>query len=264
MATARELLAQADALMRRNRPAGAERGAREIPVLTEVVAAGEGTPQVPPAPTQIEPWLGAAAQAPAPSAAVGAAEIPLLTDMVEDFAPIAIGGAMPDSEAQDWPEFGDEDNVADLTAHAATALEEGANLRAPAQGAPFPTEPPPAAPEILGTDAQAIPVPPREGETPRDTPGENPAARLPGAADQDAARWAALAEDVRMQVLQRIDIFTDTGLHEQLAARLQPIVDRASADLVATINQQVGQLLRGYVAEAIEREIDKWRHEGEH
>ena len=64
-----------------------------------------------------------------------------------------------------------------------------------------------------------------------------------------------------MQVLQRIDIFTDTGLREQLAARLQPIVDRASADLVATINQHVGEMLRAYVAEAIEREIETWRAE---
>jgi hypothetical protein len=62
-----------------------------------------------------------------------------------------------------------------------------------------------------------------------------------------------------MQVLQRIDMFTDTGMQDQLRARLQPIVDRASADLVATINQHVGQLLRSYVAEAIEREIEKWR-----
>ena len=62
-----------------------------------------------------------------------------------------------------------------------------------------------------------------------------------------------------MQVLQRIDIFTDTGLQDQLALRLQPIVDRASADLVVTINQHLGQLLRAYVAEAIEREIEKWR-----
>ena len=45
----------------------------------------------------------------------------------------------------------------------------------------------------------------------------------------------------------------------QLAARLQPVVDRASADLIATINREVGQLLRTYVAEAIEREIAKWR-----
>ena len=75
----------------------------------------------------------------------------------------------------------------------------------------------------------------------------------------DAAHWEAMAEEIRMQVLQRIDLFTDTGLRAQLGARLQPIVDRASADLVATINQHVGELLRAYVAEAIEREIDSWR-----
>ena len=81
---------------------------------------------------------------------------------------------------------------------------------------------------------------------------------MPGAVD-DAAKWEGVAEEIRMQVLQRIDIFTDTGLREQLALRLQPIVDRASADLVATINQHVGDLLRAYVAEAIEREIESWR-----
>ncbi|MBS0319108.1 MAG: hypothetical protein JSR18_01080 [Proteobacteria bacterium] len=70
---------------------------------------------------------------------------------------------------------------------------------------------------------------------------------------------ALLAEEVRMQVLQRIDMFTDTGLREALGERLKPIVDRASADLVATINQHVGELLRTYVAEAIERELDRLR-----
>ncbi len=75
------------------------------------------------------------------------------------------------------------------------------------------------------------------------------------------AQWAALTEEVRMQVLQRIDIFTDTGLRERLGERLKPVVDRASADLVATINQHVGDLLRAYVAEAIEREIERWRNE---
>jgi hypothetical protein len=78
---------------------------------------------------------------------------------------------------------------------------------------------------------------------------------------REQARWDAVAEEVRMQVLQRIDLFTDTGLRTQLGARLQPIVDRASADLVATINQHVGELLRAYVAEAIEREIEVWRRD---
>jgi hypothetical protein len=84
-----------------------------------------------------------------------------------------------------------------------------------------------------------------------------PALAIPSA--DDNARWEAVAEEIRMQVLQRIDLFTDTGLREQLGRRLQPIVDRASADLVATINQHVGELLRAYVAEAIEREIESWR-----
>lgn len=64
-----------------------------------------------------------------------------------------------------------------------------------------------------------------------------------------------------MQVLQRIDLFTDTGLRDQLAQRLQPIADRASADFVAAINLHVGDLLRTYVAEAIEREIERWRRD---
>jgi hypothetical protein len=80
---------------------------------------------------------------------------------------------------------------------------------------------------------------------------------LPAAPDE--RQWEGLAEEIRMQVLQRIDIFTDTGLQGELAARLQPIVDRASADLVTTINREVGQILRAYVAEAIEREIETWR-----
>ena len=87
-----------------------------------------------------------------------------------------------------------------------------------------------------------------------------PASAPPAVAiGDDPAKWDAIAEEIRMQVLQRIDLFTDTGLREQLGMRLKPIVDRASADLVATINLHVGELLRAYVAEAIEREIESWR-----
>ena len=75
----------------------------------------------------------------------------------------------------------------------------------------------------------------------------------------DDARVRAIAEEIGMQVLQRIDIFTDTELRSRLGERLKPVVDRVSADLVAAINQHVGELLRAYVAEAIEREIDGWR-----
>jgi hypothetical protein len=88
------------------------------------------------------------------------------------------------------------------------------------------------------------------------------AVAAPGAAiANEDARWHALAEQISMQVLQRVDLFTDEGLREQLAGRLQPIMARASAELVDTITGHVGQLLRTYVAEAIEREIAAWRRD---
>jgi len=88
-----------------------------------------------------------------------------------------------------------------------------------------------------------------------------PSASVADPALDDELKWQALAEQISMQVLQRIDLFTDSGLKQQLAAHLQPIVDRASAELVASINDHVGRLLRTYVAEAIEREIAQWRDE---
>ena len=113
----------------------------------------------------------------------------------------------------------------------------------------------PSAPAVAAVAAPAMPVP-AAFET-REAVGEAPAPAK--SALPSGAEWDALAEEIRMQVLQRIDMFTDTGLRERLGERLKPIVDRASADLVATINQHVGELLRAYVAEAIEREIDRWR-----
>jgi hypothetical protein len=76
---------------------------------------------------------------------------------------------------------------------------------------------------------------------------------------EDEERWQALSEQISMQVLQRVDLFTDTGLKEQLAAHQQPIVERAGAELVGAITLHVGRLLKVYVAEAIEREIAQWR-----
>jgi hypothetical protein len=118
-------------------------------------------------------------------------------------------------------------------------------------------------PASLGPDTRwpDAPVPPPEAIPPDHVTagaGALPAAPL---GPDDQAHWDSVAEEIRMQVLQRIDLFTDTGLREQLGERLKPIVDRASADLVATINQHVGELLRAYVAEAIEREIERWRQD---
>jgi hypothetical protein len=87
------------------------------------------------------------------------------------------------------------------------------------------------------------------------------AAERAAKAAAEEERWRALAEQVSMQVLQRVDLFTDTGLKTQLAEHLQPIVERASAEMVKAITDHVGGVLRAYVAEAIEREIALWRRD---
>ncbi len=331
MPTARELLEQADALMRRNR--AREAPADDIPLLTEEVevAVQEG------AANGTRPGRAALPSSRRPEAAD---DVPELTDAVayvdavsiqplaeeggevsrwleSEFGEASITGPAPDSiavvppatlrpaaettpvvppatlrtAAETTPVIPEPVALDAGAAHApmpmpatapasaAAVLAAKVSATAPAPPAPptsdyafeamlgpSPVSPPPADAtfdeELLGLSAGAaddgagrgLPVPPAEPAEPLEiasVPAAEPA--------DDATRWAALAEEIRMQVLQRIDIFTDTGLQQQLTARLQPIVDRASADLVATINQHVGTLLRAYVAEAIEREIEKWR-----
>ncbi len=204
MPSARELLEQADALMRRNRARAVD---TEIPELTEVVS------------------KVVAEAVPGPDATLIAFDdVPELVDAVEEIE-IASIVELPDQidEVSEW--LPGDPGVSSNTGQApdsGVAPLRVANIPGPA----------------------AEPVP--------------PAGPPPPIAD-DWARWEALAEEIRMQVLQRIDLFTDTRLRAQLGAQLQPIVDRASVQMVETINDEVGKLLRGYIAEAIEREIEKWR-----
>jgi len=144
---------------------------------------------------------------------------------------------------------GEEDTIVDMTAHDHETARFQAEQRIDIV--------PPVEERALSRPGEEVSPPPQEVAQPQpvEQSGPTPAERQA----EDDARWASMAEEIRMQVLQRIDLFTDTGLRDQLGARLQPIVDRASADLVATINQHVGDLLRAYVAEAIEREIENWR-----
>lgn len=329
MPTARELLEQADALMRRNRaPAPVAEGAPTetppIPELTDVA--------VPEAIAVVAPEADAAADQPAPArealarelpagAAAAVAEapavaplllddIPELTEAIEEIeAPsiLAGGGDFEFGEPSvflgsehgeaslfgPWPHpdaaHRDSDAGDDIDAVREAAAETGVLYVAPelvdeallqqlpadalVAALPAVPEPGPAAPPVGDVAASAAPPAPQapfvlllRPDPPPPAPVANAVAAAaspvpdPAAeAAAEAARWATLAEEIRMQVLQRIDIFTDTGLQDQLALRLRPIVDRASADLVTTINQHLGQLLRAYVAEAIEREIEKWR-----
>jgi len=178
------------------------------------------------------------------------AAVPAVSEPEPEALPAEIAAAPADDlhARQAPPEEGDLVPAGDLFAHEAPRAEIAAlptddlAEREAASGdrAGLSSEPRPTS--VAVAEGDAVPL-----RTVSADPGD------------DWARWQALAEEIRMQVLQRIDIFTDTALREQLAAHLQPIVDRASAEMIATINQQVGALLRAYIAEAIEREIDKWR-----
>jgi hypothetical protein len=322
MATARELLEQADALMRRNRTRQID---TEIPELTDAIA----TPVIEPAPTP------AAARA-SPPQPVALDDIPELTDAVEEIE-IASIVEIPedDPESNTWLRTDDEALAAEIDPQRAAFASQPPRVPEPiggrvlplfaiagkphenAAGAPMTAEADPIVAAMTGTELAKAPVvelphrdtvpaqdneparvqlsepaPVQLGEAapvqlsePEPTPSiaanaerdgaawlvletpapeaeasllDEPAQDVPERAD-DWARWQALAEEIRMQVLQRIDIFTDTGLREQLAVQVRPIVERASAEMVETINAQVGELLRAYIAEAIEREIDKWR-----
>ena len=297
MPTARELLEQADALMRRNR-AGAD---DDIPVLTDAVPSVQEAPAR--AATVLRP-VEPPAELPAAIPA-GADDVPVLTEEVEE---IEAAAAVDEGEPSVWLDFQESepsvigaapDSIAmvppveqrnpppvseilevdeldaldeELAAAVAAAPREDESLQPSATAQPvmdlpsaMPAEVWPPAPTVIAGGAaallhqvaSALPVATAPVVMP---PVEAAAVSLATPpAVPDAAHWEAMAEEIRMQVLQRIDLFTDTGLRAQLGARLQPIVDRASADLVATINQHVGELLRAYVAEAIEREIDSWR-----
>src|SRR4030095_10815911 len=92
MPTARELLEQADLLMRRNRAGQID---TEIPELTEAISMPVIAPEpVPPA--------------------VALADIPELTDAVEEIE-IASIVEMPDDDLESWPPSDKEELAADVT-----------------------------------------------------------------------------------------------------------------------------------------------------
>jgi hypothetical protein len=189
--------------------------------------------------------------------------VPVLTEAVEEvvieFEPLpeqpVPRGAIMEGDPSDWLVM----DTIDPATHSITgrgpdtlAVVPPMTLKAAGSAA----TPPPS-----GSQAREQPSAPAE-QLPPSVPAaitQAPVESAPGAADQEL--WRALAEQISMQVLQRLDLFTDTGLKEQLAQRLEPIVERASAELVVAITEHVGRLLRTYVSEAIEREIAQWKRD---
>ena len=251
MASARELLAQADALMRRNRAGVVD---TEIPELTDMVAmiayAPSATPALATAPAVLD-------DVPELTEAVEEIEIESIVELPEDLdgasgwlhhGEHSVVGRGPDSIAA---------SIAERTTSAAASVERTrSTLAAVAKPVEVATPLSNVAATPVALSPKLAPVASVVAAPPFPTaPGLE---TLPTRTD-DRARWEALADEIRMQVLQRLDIFTDTRLSDQLSAKLQPIVDRASAEMVSTINAHVGELLRSYISEAVEREIEKWR-----
>ena len=310
MPSARDLLRQADALMRRNRRRGKSRdgsgntlsgdaatltgeaatstGRFDVPTLTDALALDAAAPFVP---TVVLPDATADAD---PIFLDTLADLPVLTDAVEIVTPgvaadAAASPVVPEATANPVVTassppvaFVDEEFILEIppveAVDPAATLAEGIESPEVAEGGAIPElvidgidapaamdakdAGPAFAPGDRGwgggsdrdEDVQAGVVP-----APTVAAAPTPAAGAGPESERAPPDWDALADEIRAQVMQRLDLFTDTGLREQLGARLQPIVARASAELVDTINRQVGELVRSYVAEAIEREIDSWR-----
>ena len=255
MPSARELLEQADALMRKNR----SRGDSDIPLLTDAVGIAPGAAAV------SAPALAAVApRAVAPAAKLLPEDVPLLTEAVDEVViefeplpeqPIPRGGAIMEGDPSDWLVM----DTIDPATHSITgrgpdtlAVVPPMTLKAAGSAA----TPPPSG--SLTREQSSAPT----EQSPPSVPAaitQAPVESAPGAADQEL--WRALAEQISMQVLQGLDFFTDSGLKEQLARHLELIVERASAELVGAITEHVGRLLRTYVSEAIEREIAQWKRD---
>jgi len=330
MPNARQLLEQADALMRRNRKRGKGKGSGP-PTLTDALTNERSSTL---APTIILPEAKSSADPIVPGAPPTAdpieldtlSDLPVLTDAVDDFPQHAEAWppVVPEAEASaltsaldealatapeaapeaDSEKITEDDAAAESLFVKAVAKFEAtvpsvgvvaAAVASPAVDGPA-TDSTAAvggpamdsavavdAPAIVATapidsaaslDVDAPPLPIQDEEFILDIPPvpeplkpAGPDIATPSAPAVPAIpefvpgspAWEAMAEEIRMQVLQRLDLFTDTGMRDQLGARLQPIVARASAELVETINHALGELVRGYVAEAIEREIESWR-----
>ena len=247
----------------------------DLPVLTDAVEVAEyraiaGEPATEAAPVSLFPEEVAVAADAANAAAPADAGVP--DAAVAEIPEVAILEAAPAAAAAAEPAvppppnaFVDEDFILEIpppeVAMPAQAGDGGAGGTEVTEEEPGESSSARAPGDVdwgTGPDRDAA-VP--AGRIPESRPASTSASTPVEAAvtERESPDWDALADEIRAQVMQRLDLFTDTGLREQLGARLQPIVARASAELVETINRQVGELVRSYVAEAIEREIDSWR-----
>ncbi|HPG63217.1 MAG TPA: hypothetical protein PK586_14490 [Casimicrobium sp.] len=225
--TAKELLAQADRLMRRREPGAPE----ELPVLTDLVVEEIEMPSLEfsfDAPPPVAP-LPKVASAPAPSPAKvspPAPEIDYVT-LDEMIAPVALPAP-------------------------AAPLE-------PALTAVMPAPVPSPAP------APALALAPVATLADSATPPAAPQAAVPNVREQFNAQIVAKLEEVRHavfnQAMQQLELHADGGLkhhlRESLTERLVPVVD----DIVQSVIEETTQQVREVVARAVDAEIARLREQ---
>ncbi|CAG0974122.1 hypothetical protein BURK2_01466 [Burkholderiales bacterium] len=292
MPTARELLEQADALMRRNRNAAGE----DVPVLTEVVPAAppfEDDEAVPVLTAVVEEVVAAAAPdwddndpsgididadlaamgpdfptvspeqlpretEPAVAAARADGRLPMLEIPPEThhyrLDPVGTPGPGARDESRSKVNSGISGEMLEKTLPLSELL---------------------ASPAAQTVDAKFFDIPPGGAMViPAPASGSNAASTASAVAPEPAPVKEApkplvdldlvareLTEQITLQVLQKLDIYTERGMQEHLAQHLKPVVERAVGELVTTINANVGRVVRAFVAESIEREIEHFRRE---
>ena len=112
-------------------------------------------------------------------------------------------------------------------------------------------EPPPALNPPAALNAPAASNPPDALNVPsafNPPPAFRPPRQPPTSAEE-------LAETVYFQVLQNLDLYTERALQQHMTAHLSPIIERATQELLTTLNANLGALMRQFVADAVEKQL---------
>lgn len=221
MPSARDLLHQADALMRSNRSVGTAEADASVPVLTDIAVPG----------------------AAGSSSRHHRDEIPVLTDAVAymqdaDFS--VPSQRSPDAQFSEAVAMPDDSTILPLSQMPQTTVRERAPIGSQTEPVFSVTAMQAQLAEAEDWDAGLIAQAPSG-------PQPAPVAEAPGAAE--------IAETVYYQVLQNLDLYTERALQEHLTRHLSPILERASQELLATLHANLGALIRQYVADAIEKQL---------
>ena len=315
MPSARDLLQQADALMRSHRNVGSSKGRETVPVLTDVAIPGNAgvvtrqrveeipvlTNVVTDVPEPLFDLTIPSAPAPLPQRfpptqtdplLLPLSEMPPMPPLAEDDSVIARGERESPVDERvepaapiddDMPKWLEADLLDVEPVDVARARTEGSHAPERLDWEPLPVPPIDTLPaQALSTPSddspsvQSVAAEPsvRSGDGLDETGSADGPAPAPlsdddhaaaddvhGSASQEPALQQPtpsaeeLAETVYFQVLQNLDLYTERALQQHMTAHLSPIIERATQELLTTLNANLGALIRQFVADAIEKQV---------